>query len=524
MKLNKFINNRFFLIFFFPLVLGMSSVFSFQPFNISLINFLILPGLFLILFYVKKKSQNIYRKKPYLINLFLIGYFFGFGFFLTGTYWISYSLTFDVDLNYLIPFAIILIPTFLGLFFGISTLIIGPFLRNNFPSILIFCCSLSLLDFLRAKIFTGFPWNLWAYSWSWFPEIIQLLNPIGLFAYNLFVISIFCTPMILFLKKNKVNLSIFFLLISLFFSSYIYGSYSINQNYLTTNKLNINKKDLIKIKIISPNFDLNYSLTSKELNEQVSKIIKFSEPNKNEKTIFIWPEGVFGGYSYSEVEIFKDIFKEKFSKNHTIIFGANFEDNYSKKKSFFNSLIAVNNEFEIIYRYNKKKLVPFGEFLPFENLLNNYGLKSISRGYGSYSKGSEQSNLVMYNYNILPLICYEIIFTELVQEKNEINLILNISEDGWFGNSIGPYQHFSKAVFRAIESNTFVLRSANKGISAFINNKGEIIKRLEPYESGNIELIVPITKNKLKNKNDLIFFLLLFTYTIIFITLRNYFK
>ena len=95
-------------------------------------------------------------------------------------------------------------------------------------------------------------------------------------------------------------------------------------------------------------------------------------------------------------------------------------------------------------------------------------------------------------------------------------MIINISEDGWFGNSIGPYQHFSKSIFRAIEHNTFLIRSANKGVSAIINNKGEVVKRLNPNEAGYIQLKVPLIENKNKNKNDLIFFILLFTYVFIF--------
>ena len=120
------------------------------------------------------------------------------------------------------------------------------------------------------------------------------------------------------------------------------------------------------------------------------------------------------------------------------------------------------------------------------------------------------------------MICYEIIFTELTQQSAiETNLIVNISEDAWFGGSIGPHQHFAKALYRAIESNTFLVRSANRGVSAFISNRGKVIKRLEPNEIGNIELNVPLVASNLKNRNDLIFFILLFTYTIIFFTLRN---
>ena len=286
-----------------------------------------------------------------------------------------------------------------------------------------------------------------------------------------------------------------------------------------------NENNLTSIKIVSPNFDLNYNLSQSELNNQILKIIKFSEPEENKKTLFIWPEGVFGGYSYSEVKQIKNIFQKNFSKNHTVIFGINLRNEYSDKETYFNSLIAVNNNFEIIYKYNKRKLVPFGEFLPFEDFFKNFGLQQISRGYGSFSKGGKQQNLIIYDYKILPLICYEIIFPEMTQNKNdEVNFILNISEDGWFGGTIGPYQHFTKAIFRAIESNTYLLRSANKGISAFINNKGISIKRLEPYESGNIEFQIPLIQNNYKNKNDLIFFLLLFTYTVIFLTLKNRFK
>ena len=177
---------------------------------------------------------------------------------------------------------------------------------------------------------------------------------------------------------------------------------------------------------------------------------------------------------------------------------------------------------EIIQEYKKLKLVPFGEFLPLESLLEKFGIKKITEGYGSFSKGNEQKNLKFEKLNILPLICYEIIFPELIQSSNQnTNLIINISEDGWFGKSIGPYQHFSKGIFRAIEQDTFLIRSANKGISAIINNKGEIVKKLLPSESGNIELDVPLIKNDSKNKNDLIFFILLFTYVLIFYIYRD---
>jgi len=210
---------------------------------------------------------------------------------------------------------------------------------------------------------------------------------------------------------------------------------------------------------------------------------------------------------------------KNFSKEHTIIFGINQLD--PKSGNFYNSMLAVDNNFNIIQNYNKRKLVPFGEFLPFEIFLNNFGFKKITEGHGSFLRGNKNNNISIDEMNFLPLICYEVIFTDLIQKSNlDTNLIINISEDGWFGNTIGPDQHFTKSIFRAIENNTFLLRSANKGISAIIDNKGKIIKRLNRNEAGNIEFEVPLIKSN-KIKNDLIFFILLITYLFIFLIYKK---
>ena len=231
---------------------------------------------------------------------------------------------------------------------------------------------------------------------------------------------------------------------------HILGNYQINKN----NELLKSVENKTSVKIISPNFDLKYGLNKDEIEVRLKKLIRYSDPIKDKKTLFIWPEGVFSGYSYNEVTIFKELISRNFSKNHFILFGVNKLEKESG--NFYNSMLIVNNNFKILQSYNKRKLVPFGEFLPFESLLSNFGLKKITEGHGSFLKGFKDNNLVIDNLNILPLICYEVIFNDLVQRSGEdTNLIINISEDGWFGKSIGPDQHFSKSIFRAIENNTF---------------------------------------------------------------------
>ena len=358
---------------------------------------------------------------------------------------------------------------------------------------------------------TGFPWNLWAYSTTWITELLQITNLVGLYTYNLLSVFIFTIPTIFFFKiRTTIKIIIFFLAIFFILGLYVFGNYEINKN----KKILDATEERIFVKIVSPNFDLEYGLKEEDIEKRFKKIIRYSNPDQNKKTLFIWPEGVFSGYSYNEILNFKELILDNFSKNHLIILGTNMLDPSSG--NFYNSMIIIDNNFKIIQSYNKRKLVPFGEFLPFENLFNNFGLKKITEGHGSYLKGRNDNNLIVDNLNILPMICYEVIFTSLVQNSStNTNLIINISEDGWFGDSIGPDQHFAKSIFRAIENNTFLLRSANRGVSAIIDNKGNIIKRINRNEAGNIEFEVPLIKSN-KIKNDLIFFLLLITYLFIF--------
>ena len=514
--IEKFLNNRLLVLYISPFILGSLSIISFQPFKITLINFIILPLIFFFIVYINKKSKGVYRKKSYKKNFFLFGLLFGFGFYFSGISWIANALTFDDNFKILIPFALIIIPFFLSFFTAFTFLIIGPYLKFDIPSFFVFSSALSFSDYLRSKILTGFPWNIWAYSTSSMNEFIQISNSIGLNAYNLIVITLFTSPIIIFYKNNIIKKIISILLIAFItLALFIYGNIQINKNKIQLEKIN----EKIFVKVVSPNFDLKFGLTEKEIEQRFKRIIRYSDPDKNKKTLFIWPEGIFSGYNYNEILIFKKLISNNFSKNHQIIFGVNKLDPKSGK--YYNSMLAVNNDLEIIQSYNKRKLVPFGEFLPFEGILNKFGLKKITEGHGSFLRGEKNNNILINELNILPLICYEVIFTEFIQKSNDnTNLIINISEDGWFGRTIGPDQHFAKSIFRAIENNTFLLRSTNRGVSAIIDNKGSVIKRINRNEAGSIEFDVPLIKSN-KVKNDLIFFALLITYVLIFLNYKK---
>ena len=354
----KFLNTRFFILFVFPFFLGSITVLGFNPFNLLFVNVFSMSTLFYLIYYVKKKTQSSYRKKPFLKNLFFLGSAYGFGFFLFGLYWISYSLTFDPAFKLLIPFALILIPLFLSLFFSIPIILIGHFIEFKISSIILISILFSISDFLRSFILTGFPWNLWGYSLSWSQESLQILNLIGFFALNLIFITILFLPVIFFFKGKSKYIFISFFVI-LLFSNYFFGSYKINSEKDDT-------ENRINFKVASSGLKLS------EFKNQIlvlNNLIKISEPDKNQKTIFVWPEGVFLNENFKKNDEIKKIIKENFSKNHLIILGANTEKIKNNNRNYYNSLLIIDNNTNIIKEYNKQKLVPFGEFLPFEKFL-----------------------------------------------------------------------------------------------------------------------------------------------------------
>ncbi len=182
--------------------------------------------------------------------------------------------------------------------------------------------------------------------------------------------------------------------------------------------------------------------------------------------------------------------------------GINTKKIINDSSKIFNSMVILDNNLNLINEYNKINLVPFGEFLPFENFFKKFGLKKISYGYESFSAGKDRQliSLKDKNFSFIPLICYEIIYSgKVILKSNKTNFIINISEDGWFGNSIGPHQHFSHAIFRAIEEGKNVVRSSNNGISAYIDSNGIVMSKLESTKKGVIEL------NKYKKFNETLF-------------------
>ena len=181
----------------FLVTLGAASSLSLPPYNYLIINFFTFSSFFIFLF---KKSKINQSKK----HFFFYGWLFGFGYFLSSLYWISISLTFDQNFKFLIPITIILIPSFLGIFYGLATFCFVILKSKNVvSSFFVFSLFLGVFEFIRGSILTGFPWNLIAYSFVNHLEILSITSLIGTYGFNLFCISLFVSPAIFILREKK---------------------------------------------------------------------------------------------------------------------------------------------------------------------------------------------------------------------------------------------------------------------------------------------------------------------------------
>ncbi len=499
------------------ILLGSFSSFSLPPFNYVLINFLSFSLFYIILIKIFEASKN---KKVF----FLYGWLFGLGYFTSNLYWISISLTFDEVFRFLIPLAIVLVPAFLALFYGLASflfLILKP--KKNLSSFFLFSLIFGTIEFIRGTILTGFPWNLIAYSFSNHIEILNITSIIGTYSFNLFCISLFASTSFLILRdtKKEIIVCISFFIITLSF--YLFGS----QRLEKFNNIEANNLDY-KIRVISSNISIDRFYKDIDPISVINDLIKISSPQYNEKMIFIWPEGILPDISKDQLKEYKFLFENEFNENHILSIGINDIKKEGQITKYFNSFTIYDHNLKILNSYNKINLVPFGEFLPFEKMLSLIGFKTITNNYQSYSRGEKRDiievNKINFSVRLLPLICYEIIYTGNIFKNRNFDFIVNISEDGWFGQSIGPHQHFVHSFYRAIESGKYVLRSANNGVTAIVNPLGVVEDQVNLNQSGFVDLfktkkIEPTIFSKYGNK---IFGLIILLYiSLIFSFNRN---
>tara|TARA_Y100000590_G_scaffold452259_1_gene595084 strand:- start:67012 stop:68628 length:1617 start_codon:yes stop_codon:yes gene_type:complete len=483
-------NLSFSKILFILFILGIFSSLSLQPFNLLFLLFICLPG------FIKICDIFLYNQskitKYFLIKIFLLGWSFGFGYFLLSLYWVNISYLNDIEKYYLfiIP-SIILLPGFIAIFYGLITLSLILFYPKNITRVFIFSISWTLIEYLRSLI-TGFPWAQIGHSLIPINLFLQITSIFGELFLTTITILIFSFPLIYYLEENRLFrgkcLFAFILIISLIT---IYGMYRHNQIP------EVNKN--IELNIIQPNisqeekWDINLLDTNIEKIKNLTlELVKIDRGKETKKRYFILPETTLPILVEENLVLIEQI-TNQLNKDDYLLMGTIRREVDNDENIFYNGFIILNNKNQIVGIYNKNKLVPFGEYIPFNSSLQKLNLEFISAIAGNFRKGSHPPEIdpeIGSYFDVL--ICYEIIFSQNLYDQNkDIDWILNITNDAWFGLSSGPFQHFDMAILRAVERGRPIVRVANTGISGIIDGRGKVIKKIPLNNSGTISEKLP---------------------------------
>ncbi|MDI1471824.1 MAG: apolipoprotein N-acyltransferase [Thermodesulfovibrio sp.] len=458
---------KYFLCFLSSILL----ILSFAPFDLFFFAWVSLLPLFLFLY-----------NAPDYKTVFKGGLIFGFFYFLGNVYWIYHSLYYygsvPLFLSYII---VILLSLYLALYPALFSLIYKNLLRNNLPTSLYAPFIWVSLEVLRTYFLTGFPWALLGYSQYKFLIIAQIVDITGIYglSYLIVLFNCFIFDFWIFRKKKTLYpllpyysiISSTILVITIFVLCIVYGLNRLD-SYENNNKF--------RVAVIQGSIPQNEKWDFNKINEilNIYKNLTVKANAYNPKLI-VWPETAIPFIFEKNRYLTEDLIKFVKEQNVYLLFGSIME---RQKDKYTNSAILIDPNGTVAYYYDKIHLVPFGEYVPLRKIL--FFIDKLTVGIGDYQPGSSYNVAITPFGKFATLICYEIIFPGQVRKfyNKGGNFIVNITNDGWFGNTAGPYQHFSIAVFRAIENRKPLIRSANSGISGFIDSSGRIINKTNLFE------------------------------------------
>jgi len=414
----------------------------------------------------------------------IAGYCYGFGYFVAGLYWIGYAFLVDAKtFGWLLPFAVIGLPLYLSIYTALGFALARVLWVPGPVRILTLAFSLAIAEWLRGHLLTGFPWNAFGYALTEPLALAQASALFGLWGLTFFAVAIFASPATFADEPadSRRPWLPFALAVIALVALAAYGAARLAiapTEYVSG----------VRLRIMQPNLPqdekFNYTAKQRVMRHYLTLSSRATNPQSADlggATHLIWPEAAFPFLLAREPDALAQI-AELLPAGTVLITGAvRAPDNApSPITRAYNSIYVIDHDGTILSIYDKVHLVPFGEFLPFQDFLERLGLMQLTRVKGGFLSGDRHRTLSVPNApRFLPLICYEIVFPGDVMPRGERpDWMLNLTNDGWFGTSTGPYQHLQQARVRAIEEGLPLVRAANTGVSAVIDPLGRVIRSL----------------------------------------------
>lgn len=433
----------------------------------------------------------------------LTGYCFGLGYFVPGLYWIGYAFFVDAQtFAWLTPFAVLGLPSYLAIFPALGFALARLLWSKDATRILALAASLTISEWLRGHALTGFPWNAYGYALSEPLPLAQTASLIGLWGMTFLTVAIFASPAVLIdrtsdrkMPGRTISWRVPAAAVALLIAMGIFGAI----------RLSLHPTAMVagtKLRLMQPNLQqdakFNYSAKAEVMKKYLALSDRAAGPQStgvSDATILIWPESAFPFFLTREADAMAQI-ADLLPKGTVLITGSVRAPDLPPGKPItraYNSIYVIDHDGSVLAVYDKLHLVPFGEFLPFQNLMEKLGFEQLTRVQGGFIPGTVRHALsVPRAPRALPLICYEAIFPGDIAGRDERpGWIINLTNDGWFGISTGPYQHMEQARMRAIELGLPLVRSANTGISAVIDPVGRTVASLGLGIEGILDASLP---------------------------------
>jgi apolipoprotein N-acyltransferase len=425
------------------------------------------------------------------------GWWFGFGYFTVGLYWIGNALLVDAKtFGWLLPFAVIALPAALAVFTAIGAALARLMWGRGPARILALAVGLTVAEWLRGHVLTGFPWNAFGYAVSSPLALAQGAALMGIWGLTFLAVAVYASPAVLADDRTDTKRPWLAPALSavVLAGLAVYGT--IRLQAIPTSYV-----DGVKIRIMQPNLQqdekFNFSQKQQVMSRYVALSDRASGPRSSgiqDVTHLIWPESAFPFFLTRDAEALAQI-ASLLPAGTVLITGAVRAPEGVPDAAVtraYNSVYVIDHDGSILSIYDKVHLVPFGEYLPFQDFLEQLGLRQITNMRGGFIPGDRRRILnVPGAPNVLPLICYEIIFPGAVPRGERPGWMVNLTNDGWFGASPGPYQHLQQARIRAIEQGLPLVRAANTGISAVVDPVGRIIEQLPLATDGVLDARLP---------------------------------
>jgi apolipoprotein N-acyltransferase len=471
---------------------GATAVLAMAPFNAWPVLFVVFP---IVVWQIDGAGAGRWRGVPAAAAT---GWWFGLGYFVPGLYWIGHAFLVDAStFAWLMPFAVLGLPAYLALFTAIGFALARLFWTHDASRLIALAASLTVSEWLRGHALTGFPWNAFGYALSEPLALAQTASLVGLWGLTFLTVAIFSSPAVLIdgASRGRKPWMAPVLAVIVLLAMTVFGAVRLSQQPTVT-------RANIKLRIMQPNLQqdvkFNYGAKAEVMKRYLTLSDRASGPQSTgirDVNILIWPESAFPFFLTREADAMAQI-ADLLPKGTVLITGSVRAADVppgTRITRAYNSIYVIDHDGTVLSVYDKLHLVPFGEFLPFQDWMEKIGFEQLTKVQGGFIPGTRRRSMEIPNApRMLPLICYEAIFPGDVAERGDRpGWIVNLTNDGWFGISTGPYQHLQQARVRAIEQGLPLVRAANTGVSAVIDPLGRFVARLGLGLEGVLDSSLP---------------------------------